>query len=75
MSGTFEEQKVVLIKQLEELEASFNVFTKNVSPRFWRSTGSHFHGIREMIKDVLRYEELSEEERNNPIIQELLKES
>lgn len=70
----FEEQKRVVLSKLEELNKEFDTFTRNVSPKHWRGTGSHFHNLRKLAEDIPSYTELTKEERNNPTIQKLLNE-
>ena len=46
---SFESDKDFVIQKLNDF------FTKTVSPEYWRSSGSHFSGLRTMRDDIPNY--------------------
>jgi peptidoglycan hydrolase CwlO-like protein len=59
----FCEEQDKIKSQIDSLLEDYEEFTKKVSPKNWRSTGSHFTNLREMKKDVDNYSAITEEEK------------
>jgi hypothetical protein len=65
--SNFESKKAEILKKVEELAKEYEGFTELVSPKFWRSSGSHFSTLRRMANDIPRYTKITEEEAKSEI--------
>lgn len=48
---------------LEELLRRYNDFTNDVSPKYWRTTGSHITYLKNILEEIERFEPISKEEK------------
>lgn len=64
---TFETKKASIVKKAEELMKEYEELTGLTSPKFWRSSGYHFSGLRHMINDIPRYTKITKEEAQSEI--------
>lgn len=72
-SPEFLAAKQLLIDSLNQSKAIYDEFSKKVSPKFWRLTGTHFLDLEQMIKEVNQFEEITSEELSDPWIKKQLK--
>jgi len=61
----FEIGKKSVLSLLDELMLEYEDFTKDVSPKNWRSTGSHFTDLRNMREEIEEFIPISVEEKEN----------
>ena len=59
IDSDFNEQKSYIIEELNEFKDNYEIFTKMVSSKNWRSTGTHFTQLRQMIQDIQRFSEIT----------------
>lgn len=59
----FEKRKEKLLKKLNSLMNEYDEFTNQVSPKHWRTTGTHFAQLRTIESEVNDFTEISEEQR------------
>ena len=62
--------KAIVLQKVAELKDSLDMLSREISPKHWRSTGTHFHALREMAKEIPLYTAMTDDERNSPIVQE-----
>ena len=65
-----EELKIAALQKVQELKMALDTLSREISPKHWRSSGNHFHALREMEQQIPNYTEMSESERANPVVQE-----
>ena len=75
MPTNFNEKKIEIMAQIEELEKNFGEFSKGVSPRNWRSCGTVYSNINDMKETVGGFTEINNEEKKIPWVMEALKNS
>ena len=61
----FEKEKQEIADELSNFLKKYDEFTKKVSPKNWRSTGTHFSRITEFIEDIKNFSEMTDEEKEN----------
>ena len=59
----FKEEQDKIKSKIDSLLEEYEEFTKKVSPKNWRSTGSHFTEPRKMKKDIDNFVEITGEEK------------
>jgi hypothetical protein len=59
----FETEKQLIKMSIAELMIKYEAFINNVSPHYWRRTGTHFTGLRLMLSDLDDLEEITPEQR------------
>lgn len=64
-ASSFSDQKESLINMIDSLMQEYDTFSKSVSPKHWRTTGSHFTELRKMKSDLSNFSELTEKEKEN----------
>jgi hypothetical protein len=52
----FNSEKELIQKKIEILKADYEKFISLVSPKYWRTTGTHCVNLNEMSKDINRFE-------------------
>ena len=62
----------LLISKLEEFREEYEKFSKKVSPKHWRITGTHFSNLEKMKEDIINFTEISDEEKEIPWIKNQL---
>ncbi len=63
--SSFSEEKERIIKKIADLKKDYVAFTHLVSPRNWRSTGTHYAGLKKMADEVSAFEEISDKDKEN----------
>jgi len=63
MSKSFDKKKKKMLEKLQEFKEVYDEFTKDVSPRDWRVTGTHFADLNKMERAIYSFREMTEEER------------
>jgi len=69
----FQTEKQNLLVLAEQFKEAYNNFTKNVSPKHWRTVGSNWVDLNDITKDIQKFEEADEEERNTEFFKEQTK--
>jgi hypothetical protein len=59
----FEIAKKEVEMALQNLLEKYEDFTNDVSPKYWRTTGTHLTSIRNILEDIQRFEPVSVEEK------------
>lgn len=59
----FDTLKKGVLNKIDSLIKEYEEFTNEVSPGNWRSTGHHLTELRKMKEDILRFKEISEDEK------------
>jgi len=62
---TFAQKKIEIQAKLGEVLREYTNFTKDVSPKHWRSTGKHYQSILTAMNDIPRYEQISDKDLEN----------
>lgn len=60
---TFKQRKEDILTKLDAFMHEYEKFTNHVSPRNWRSTGTHFTELRGMRNSIQTFEEITEEQK------------
>jgi hypothetical protein len=55
----FNDMKSNILSKLDEFMSEYDEFTKNVSSKNWRQTGSHFTELRKMKSEILDFKEVN----------------
>jgi hypothetical protein len=64
-NDSFEIKQEELISEFDNLYHLYNEFTKQISPKHWRISGTHLTEIREMMKEIPKFTEITAEEQKN----------
>ena len=67
-----EKKKAAVIKKIKELEIAYEALSKEVSPKHWRATGSHFTEIRIMKEQIEKFTPITPAERELAWVQDQL---
>jgi hypothetical protein len=59
----FDGQKADVLDKLDEFMSEYDEFIRKVSPKHWRSTGTHFTQLRQMKEGIESFTELTEKEK------------
>lgn len=62
-SEDFKISKMDVKSALEELLKRYEDFTNDVSPKYWRTTGSHITYLKNILEEIERFEPISKEEK------------
>ncbi len=68
---TFEKEK--LVNKLNVILDEYDKFSKKVSPKHWRLTGTHFTQLRIIQEEIQKFSEISDEEKESEWVKEQLK--
>jgi len=60
----FEQEKNIIINNINDLINSYDELTKHVSPKYWRSISYHFSNLKELRNDVRHYTLMTKKERD-----------
>jgi len=63
---TFREEKIEIIQGIESLLKQYENFTKSVSPKHWRTTGTHYTNLKQMQEDLVTMTEMTQKEKEIP---------
>jgi hypothetical protein len=61
----FKTQKEIIKSKLEQIIQEYDEFTKNVSPKHWRTCGEHYTNLKKTLNSIDRYSEITSEEKEN----------
>ncbi len=61
----FEQEKNLIVDNINNLINSYDEFTKHVSPKYWRTTSHHFSNLKEMMNDISNFTLITKKERDN----------
>ena len=64
----FEIGKKSVLMALDNLYTEYEDFTNDVSPSFWRTTGTHLTELRKMKEDIERFKCISDKEKENEFV-------
>lgn len=56
---SFSEKKTNIVDMINKLMEEYEIFTKTVSPKNWRTTGHHFTELRKMKEDISFFSEIT----------------
>ena len=59
----FESLKEMFLANVEELKQDFDELTKQVSPSWWRNTGTQYANLNKLVHDVEKYTPITEKEK------------
>jgi hypothetical protein len=68
----FVAQKAKVLDKIDELMEVYDKFTTMVSPKHWRTTGTHFTELRGMKENVKEFTEATEKDKENPHFKKML---
>ena len=60
---TFDNRKKDLKHKISDILRIYDEFTKDVSPKHWRTTGHHYTELKKILEEVENFTEMTEEER------------
>lgn len=60
---SFSDNKDKVIEMINSLMKEYDLFTKKVSSKNWRSTGNHFTELRKMKDDIVNFSEITDNEK------------
>jgi len=63
IDSSFDEQRDFIINELKKFMNDYDIFTHMVSSSNWRTTGTHFTQLRQMIEDIERFKESNDVEK------------
>lgn len=67
----FEIGKKEVEMAIDSLLEKYLDFTNDVSPKYWRTTGTHITDLKKMLEDLKRFEPISIEEKENEWVKEV----
>lgn len=70
---TFKDEQKHLIAELQKLMDTYEELTYKISPKHWRTTGTHFSELRKMKEEILEMTKITTKEKENPFVKEQLK--
>lgn len=60
---SFDKMKDSLELKIKNLLSVYDNFTKNVSPKHWRTTGHHYTELKKILGEINNFTEISEKEK------------
>lgn len=63
--NSFSDRKEKIIKMVDDLMGEYDEFTKMVSPKHWRITGSHFCELRKIKEELPNFSNITKKELEN----------
>lgn len=62
-SNKFDSDKEELLIQIDKLIESYDEFSKKISPKHWRLSGSFFTDLKKAKENIVNFSEASDEEK------------